>query len=64
MVTRYEEKEFFLDEKLKEINLKTATAEENAYFEAHERDATKVRCIMLATITTELQKSYEDMYPY
>nr|KAJ0208306.1 hypothetical protein LSAT_V11C500292640 [Lactuca sativa] len=64
MVTRYKEKEYVLDEKLKEINLNTASVEEIAAFEAHEPDATKVHCIMLATMTTELQKSYEDMYPY
>nr|KAJ0212110.1 hypothetical protein LSAT_V11C400165970 [Lactuca sativa] len=31
---------------------------------AHERDATKVACIMLATMTAELQKSNEKYYPF
>jgi len=64
MITRYEDKEYVLDEKLEKIIPDVATPEELAAFEAHERDATKVHCIMLATMNLELQKSYEDMYPY
>ena len=64
MITRYEDKEYVLDKELKEINESTATPQEIAEFRAHERDATKVACIMTATMTAELQKSYEDFYPY
>ena len=64
MVTRYEDKEYVLDRELKEIDESTATPEEIAAFQAHERDATKVACIMTATMTAELQKSYEDYYPF
>ncbi|KAL7611006.1 hypothetical protein Lser_V15G13097 [Lactuca serriola] len=64
MVTRYEEKEYVLDKELKEIDESTATLQEIADFRAHERDATKVACIMMATMTVELQKSYEDYYPF
>ncbi|CAH1442429.1 unnamed protein product [Lactuca virosa] len=64
MVTRYEDKEYVLDKELKEIDEATATPREIADFRAHERDATKVACIMLATMTVELQKSYEDFYPF
>ena len=46
------------------MNVNIATPEEIAAFEAHEWDATKVHCIMLAMMTAELQKSYEDYYPY
>ena len=64
MVTRYDDKEYVLDKELKEVNVNSDTPEEIAAFEAHERDATKVHCIMLATMTAKLQKSYEDYYPY
>ena len=64
MITRYEDKEYVLDEKLEKIIPDVATPEELAAFEAHEHDATKVYCIMLATMNSEFQKSYEDMYPY
>lgn len=64
MITRYEDKEYVLDKELKEIDETTATPQEIAEFRAHERDATKVACIMMATMTAELQKSYEDFYPY
>ena len=64
MITRYEDKEYVLDKELKEIDESTATPQEIAEFRAHERDATKVACIMMATMTAELQKSYEDFYPY
>ena len=63
MVTRYEEKEYVLDKELKELD-PTATHEEITKYHSHERDATKVACIMLATMTAELQKSYEDYYPF
>ena len=64
MITRYEDKEYVLDRELKVVNEATATPEELAEFIAHEKDATKVSCIMMATMTPELQKSYEDFYPY
>ena len=64
MITHYENKEYVLDKELKVINESTATPEEVTEYIPHERDATKVSCIMLATMTLELQKSYEDFYPY
>lgn len=57
IVTCYEDKEYVLYKELKEVNIKTATPEEIAAFKAPERDATKVHCIMLATMTAKLQKS-------
>ncbi|CAH1436469.1 unnamed protein product [Lactuca virosa] len=64
MVTRYEYKEYVIDKEQKEIDESTATPQEIADFRTHERDATKVACIMMATMTAELQKSYEDYYPF
>nr|KAJ0205032.1 hypothetical protein LSAT_V11C500233370 [Lactuca sativa] len=63
-IVRYEDKEYVLDEKLEKINPEVATPEEMVVFETHERDATQVHCIMIATMNQEFQKSYEDMYPY
>ena len=45
-----------------EINEQTATPEQIEEYQFHERDATKVSCIMIATMSAELQKSYEDFY--
>ena len=64
MAIQYKEKEYVLDKELKEIDEETATPEHLAEYRAHEKDGTKVSCIMLATITTELQKSYEDFWPF
>lgn len=64
MLTHYEDKEYVLEKELKEIDESTATPEEIADFRAHEKDATKVACIMLSTMKDELQKSYEDFYPF
>ncbi|KAL7585481.1 hypothetical protein Lser_V15G45906 [Lactuca serriola] len=64
MVTRYEDKEYVLDKELKEINEETATPEEITEYRAHKKDATMMSCIMLATMTTELQKSDDDYYPF
>lgn len=33
-------------------------------YNQHIDDATKVACIMIATMTLELQKTYEDYLPY
>ena len=63
MVTQYENKEYVLDKELK-VPDPTSTPEELAEYEVHERDATKVACIMMATMSAELQKSYEDYYPF
>ncbi|KAL7587694.1 hypothetical protein Lser_V15G37713 [Lactuca serriola] len=63
-IARYEDKEYVLDEKLEKINPEIATPAEITTFETHERYATKVHCIMIATMNSEFQKSYEDMYPY
>ena len=64
MVTRYEDKEYALNKELKEIDESTTTPQEIADFRTHERDATKVACIMMTTMTAELQKSYKDYYPF
>ena len=63
MVTRYEDKEYVIDKELKEIDETIVTPEVVTEYRAHEKDATKVSCIMLATMTAELEKSYEDYYP-
>ena len=64
MAISYEDKEYVLDNEIKEIDEATATLEQIVEYKTHERDATKVLCIMIATITAELQKSYEDFWPY
>ena len=64
MVTRYKDKEYVLDKEQKEIDESTATPQEIAVFRTHESDATNFACIMMATMTAELQKSYEDYYPF
>ena len=64
MVIRYEEKEYVLDKELKEIDVTTASPEQIVEHTNHERDATKVSCLMIATMTAELHKSYQDYYPY
>ena len=63
MVTHYEDKEFFLDKELKEIDESSATPEEIVKFRAHEKDATKVDCIMLTTMISELKKYNVEFYP-
>ena len=58
---RYEDKEYVIDKDLKEIDEQTATPEQIEEYRVHERDASKVSCIMISTMTVELQKSYEDL---
>ena len=60
MAILYEDKEYVLDKQLKEIDESTATTKQIVEYKAHEMDTTNVSCIMIATMTTELQNSYED----
>ncbi|KAD3641221.1 hypothetical protein E3N88_30445 [Mikania micrantha] len=64
MALRFEDKEYVLDKELIEIDEERATPEELAAYKKHYMDATKVACIMVATMTPELQKFYEDYWPY
>ncbi|KAI3780034.1 hypothetical protein L2E82_09888 [Cichorium intybus] len=64
MALRFEHKEYVLETELVEIDPDTATPEEIAQCTKHSDDATKVACIMIATMNPELQRIYEDYWPY
>ena len=56
MALCYEDKEYVLNKELNEIHETKATPEEIAEYRAHCKDATNVSCIMVATMTPELQQ--------
>ena len=60
MAIHYKDREYVLDKELKEIAVTTATPKKIVEHTTHETDATKVSCLMITTITVELQNSYED----
>ncbi|KAI3753413.1 hypothetical protein L2E82_25465 [Cichorium intybus] len=60
MALRFEHKEYVLETELIEIDPDTATPDEIAQYSKHSDDATKVACIMIATMNPELQRIYED----
>ncbi|KAL7600497.1 hypothetical protein Lser_V15G27033 [Lactuca serriola] len=64
MVLRFEDKEYVLEKELKELDESKATPEEYAAYKKHYDDATKVACIMVATMSPELQRYYEDYWPF
>ncbi|KAI3767607.1 hypothetical protein L2E82_17860 [Cichorium intybus] len=64
MALRYENKEYVLETELVDIDSETATPEEIASYQKHSDDATKVACIMIATMNPELQRIYEDYWPF
>lgn len=64
MALRYEDKEYVLEKELIEVDDDTATPEEKEAYQKHYVDATKVACLMVATMTPELQRFYEDYWPY
>ncbi|XP_023768339.1 uncharacterized protein LOC111916919 [Lactuca sativa] len=64
MSLRFEDKEYVLEKELNEIDESKATPEEIAEYRTHYKDATKVSCIMVATMTPELQRFYEDYWTY
>ncbi|KAI3739155.1 hypothetical protein L2E82_29552 [Cichorium intybus] len=64
MVLRFEHKEYVLETELVDVDTETATPEEIAAYTKHSDDPTKVACIMIATMNPELQRIYEDYWPY
>ncbi|KAI3724048.1 hypothetical protein L2E82_35813 [Cichorium intybus] len=64
MALRFEHKEYVLETELVEVDPNTATPEEIAACTKHSYDATKVTFIMIATMNPELQRIYEDYWPY
>ena len=64
IVLKQERKLYVLDEPLLEEPSNNVTrAEKNAY-EKHHNDSIDVACLMLATMSSELQKDLENMEPY
>ncbi|KAI3739397.1 hypothetical protein L2E82_29801 [Cichorium intybus] len=63
MALRFEHKEYVLETELVEVDPNTATPEEIASYTKHSDDATKVACIMIATMNPELQRIYKDYWP-
>ncbi|KAI3700262.1 hypothetical protein L2E82_44884 [Cichorium intybus] len=64
MALSFERKEYVLETEMVEVDPDTATPEEVAAYTKHSDDATKVACIMIATMNPELQRIYEDYWPY
>ncbi|KAI3700994.1 hypothetical protein L2E82_45635 [Cichorium intybus] len=56
MALRFEDREYILEKELIEVDRDTATPEEYASYKKHYDDATKVACIMVATMVPELQR--------
>ncbi|KAJ9551125.1 hypothetical protein OSB04_015170 [Centaurea solstitialis] len=57
---RYEDKEYLLDEDLPILD-DEASPEAVAEYEKHDKESRKVACLMLASMSPELQKSFENM---
>ena len=64
MTLCFEDKAYVLEKELVEINETKTTPEEQVENRRHYNDATKVACIMVATMTPELQRFYKDYWPY
>ena len=64
MALRFEDKDYDLDKELDEIDESKSTLKEIDEHKAHVKDTTKVSCIMVATMTPELQRFYKDYWPY
>ena len=64
MTLRYEDKEYVLDNQIPEYNEVTATDEQTAVYNKHCADSNKVSCIMVSTMSAELQKLFEESWAY
>ncbi|GKC30858.1 hypothetical protein Tco_1038152 [Tanacetum coccineum] len=60
---RYENKEYVLDEQIYIID-NDSTQEEIEAHQKHHDDANKVSCIMVASMSPELQKTFENTWAY
>ncbi|KAL6570388.1 hypothetical protein OROMI_014902 [Orobanche minor] len=64
MTLRYEDKEYVLDTQIPDIVHETATSEELAAYNKHCTDSNKASCIMVSTMSPELQKIFEESWAY
>ena len=60
---RYEEKEFLLDNELLYLD-EFSTEEENETYNRQDTESRKVACIMLASMTSKLQKGFDNIGAY
>ena len=60
----FKDREYILEKLLDEIDEEKATPEEMVTYKKHFNDATKDSSIMVATMTLELQRYYEDYWSY
>ncbi|KAJ9554596.1 hypothetical protein OSB04_018641 [Centaurea solstitialis] len=64
LTLRYENKEYVLDEQIVEIDHDTASPEEINAYSKHCTDSTKASCIMVSTMSSELQKMFDESWAY
>jgi len=64
LTLRYEDKEYVLDEQIIEIDRNTASPEEITAYNKHCTDSTKASCIMVSTMSSELQKMFDESWAY
>ncbi len=57
---RYEDKEYLIDHDLPYLDEESTEDEKEAY-NKHDTESRKVACIMMASMTSELQKSFDNM---
>lgn len=60
----YKHKEYVRKNPIPEIEKDTTTLEKLTNYNQHVDDATNFTCIMISTMSPDLQKSYEDYWPY
>ena len=63
LTLRYEDKEYVLDEPIPELK-NESTEEEIATYKKHVDDSNKVSCLMVVAMSSELQKSFKNVWAY
>ena len=64
MAFHFEEKEYVLKKQIDEIDDEKASPKELVEYRRQLNDATKVSCILVVTITPEIQRFYVDYWSY
>src|SRR5918996_5038823 len=64
MTLHFDNKEYVLDHPVPDAPNHDASVEDRAAYDKHYDDASKVSCIMIATMSVELQKTFEDVWAF
>lgn len=61
IILKQDKKEYFLDTQYPDEPVENTSATDRSAYEKHMNDSLDVSCLMLATMSSKIQKKYEDI---